>query len=593
MGEKQKRMGTALLIVFLGVLMFIQVVRVNVFENSLIAREGVINIGEQNIEKGSLYRIEGTWQSDEDSKEYAEEENDFSRTYRLRIVGYERNPFAIMLSDFSPSYRVWINGRLMSDDDGMPENGEDFHARFSHEILDINSGMYAERHGIYELEMVIETVETGNMGPDFNRLILGDRGTLEKSGNTMIGLNLFAIGSYLILFLFSFFLYYGGKRESYLLFFSLTNLVSFFKSMLNSHPVLANGMMEISYTLLKRMDFTTSVLNVLLIFLLYDRLYPGLIGNRLNRSVVAINLLMVISIFVSGYETATQMYMIIYIGIYFAMSALCLYINLRAIWQGRKNAIILFAGVVIYIGSVILAIFMTRGIVPRGLIGLYVNPAQYGSLVFVVLFSMVIAVNYGKRFKEAGRLSAELAYVNENLERTIGEKTSELRLLNEKLRVQAETDGLTGILNHNAIFKMLQNEIDRVVRYGDDLSVLMVDVDHFKQVNSEYGHLEGDRVLFELSSVLRNVLRRIDNVGRYGGEEFLIVLPKTSLTGAGEIAERLRKTVEEAEVGLVSRNITVSIGMSTFGEGDGVMDLVERADTRLYESKRLGRNRVS
>ena len=165
--------------------------------------------------------------------------------------------------------------------------------------------------------------------------------------------------------------------------------------------------------------------------------------------------------------------------------------------------------------------------------------------------------------------------------------------MNEKLRVQAETDGLTGLLNHNAIIKRLKGELLRNSRYGGGLSVLMVDVDHFRRINSMYGHLEGDRVLSGIGRVMTSSLRHIDMVGRYGGEEFLIVLPETPFDEAVKTAERIRRKVEEMDIGLKNEGVTISIGVAGYESGQSEIELIDKADSRLYESKRAGRNKVS
>jgi diguanylate cyclase (GGDEF)-like protein len=121
----------------------------------------------------------------------------------------------------------------------------------------------------------------------------------------------------------------------------------------------------------------------------------------------------------------------------------------------------------------------------------------------------------------------------------------------------------------------------------------MVDVDHFRRINSLHGHQEGDRVLAELSRTLKAGLRQIDIIGRYGGEGFLIVLPNTPFAETEIIAERLRKSVEEMDVELISNRVTISIGIAEFIEDDTALKLIDRADGRLYEAKRAGRNRVS
>ena len=156
-------------------------------------------------------------------------------------------------------------------------------------------------------------------------------------------------------------------------------------------------------------------------------------------------------------------------------------------------------------------------------------------------------------------------------------------------------DGLTQIHNKRALFEALEKELMRARRYERDLSVLMFDIDYFKRINDQYGHLAGDHVLRELARIVQERIRREEVFARYGGEEFVIVLPETPLPGAAALAESLRARV--ANHGFVFQGeripVTVSIGTALLGENDKVAaDLIQRADEKLYEAKRGGRNRV-
>jgi two-component system, cell cycle response regulator len=156
-------------------------------------------------------------------------------------------------------------------------------------------------------------------------------------------------------------------------------------------------------------------------------------------------------------------------------------------------------------------------------------------------------------------------------------------------------DGLTQIHNKRALFEALEKELMRARRYERDLSLLMFDIDFFKRINDQYGHLAGDHVLRELARVVQERIRREEVFARYGGEEFVILLPETPLQGAAALAENLRARVANHSFVFQGERIpvTVSIGTALLGENDKVgADLIQRADEKLYEAKRGGRNRV-
>ena len=152
--------------------------------------------------------------------------------------------------------------------------------------------------------------------------------------------------------------------------------------------------------------------------------------------------------------------------------------------------------------------------------------------------------------------------------------------------------------NRRQLFARLEQEYSRSVRFGDPLSLLMIDLDLFKQINDRHGHTVGDGVLRGVALVLRRNVRKVDIVARYGGEEFCIVLPRIGKPEALEVAEKLRRAVGSALLpapeGHAPLHVTISAGVASLGiDADDVSGLVEKADTALYEAKRLGRDRVA
>jgi diguanylate cyclase (GGDEF)-like protein len=155
-------------------------------------------------------------------------------------------------------------------------------------------------------------------------------------------------------------------------------------------------------------------------------------------------------------------------------------------------------------------------------------------------------------------------------------------------------DGLTQIHNKRYLFEALDKELIRARRYDRQLSLLIFDIDYFKNINDQYGHLAGDYVLRELARIVQERIRRDEVFARYGGEEFVIALPETSLQGAVTLAENLRARVETHGFSFQGERIpvTISVGCAVLGEEKGAADLIQLADDKLYEAKRAGRNRV-
>jgi diguanylate cyclase (GGDEF)-like protein len=170
-----------------------------------------------------------------------------------------------------------------------------------------------------------------------------------------------------------------------------------------------------------------------------------------------------------------------------------------------------------------------------------------------------------------------------------------LREKNKELEAISITDTLTGVSNRKHLMETLSHELARARRYGHRLSILMVDIDHFKRYNDTFGHLAGDRALAGMASIFKKSVRRIDYVARYGGEEFVIVFPETGFEEAVSAAERICTRVAGTSFSDLEQNatLTVSIGVSGFPEfGDTPESIIASADKALYQAKRRGRNRV-
>jgi diguanylate cyclase (GGDEF)-like protein len=167
-------------------------------------------------------------------------------------------------------------------------------------------------------------------------------------------------------------------------------------------------------------------------------------------------------------------------------------------------------------------------------------------------------------------------------------------LAKDALRREASRDGLTGLWNHKAILTILDRELLRAERDNEPVGLIMADVDHFKNINDSRGHAAGDSVLRIIASSMAAVVRPYDSVGRYGGEEFVIVAPGCGLAETCELAERVRAHVAACNivVGGSSVQVTLSLGVSTGQAASDAEKLLRAADSALYQAKNAGRNRV-
>ncbi len=185
----------------------------------------------------------------------------------------------------------------------------------------------------------------------------------------------------------------------------------------------------------------------------------------------------------------------------------------------------------------------------------------------------------------------------EGLEKKVEERTRQLNELNERLKELSITDGLTGVYNHRHFYETLGMEIKRAGRYKRPMSLIMIDIDHFKHYNDTHGHQMGDDVLKGVASCIRNNVREQDMVARYGGEEFSIILPETNKEDARKLAEGTRCRVSAQsfpyEETQPEGDLTISLGVATFpDDASDAVNLIKKADDALYTAKGKGRNRV-
>jgi diguanylate cyclase len=179
------------------------------------------------------------------------------------------------------------------------------------------------------------------------------------------------------------------------------------------------------------------------------------------------------------------------------------------------------------------------------------------------------------------------------------ESTQEISVLKNELdqaRRMASTDALTGLHNRRGFDEAIVQAVENSQRRNDNFCLLIIDIDHFKNVNDKHGHLVGDKVLVGISQILQKQMRGRDYLSRYGGEEFSIILRETAITGAFTVAENLRKVVQKlrlkhVKTGNYLETVTISIGIANYRHGENIKEFIQRCDKALYRAKSLGRNR--
>ena len=289
----------------------------------------------------------------------------------------------------------------------------------------------------------------------------------------------------------------------------------------------------------------------------------------------------------------------------FLGTPLILAAGLAAWWNGYRAARFFVLATMVSLSGALCTALTVSGWLPYTFATFHA--AEFGILIDVVLLSLAL----GDRIKllrdqhhatqqamleQKLHASDMLAQVNADLERTVQERTAELARARDEAERQARTDGLTGVANRRCFEEVAAREVARAQRYQQPLSIILFDIDLFKQVNDLHGHAAGDAVIRTAASVVREAIREVDFVARVGGEEFAILLPGIHQAQAVTTAERLRELIAEREAVHqdLRLRLTASLGVSECRADDpGFGALLHRADQAMYVAKQRGRNRVA
>ena len=215
------------------------------------------------------------------------------------------------------------------------------------------------------------------------------------------------------------------------------------------------------------------------------------------------------------------------------------------------------------------------------------------AIVPLVCQSRVVGVlNLADKIKGDGFGPDDIALI-ELFSQLVGASIGNIKLF-EKIQRQASTDGLTGLVNHRTFYEILEKELWRSRRYGGQISLIMIDVDNLKKINDTYGHRAGDKVIKEVSRRIKQCIRQIDTAARYGGDEFAVILPNTSLNDATVAAKRMVKIVSQTATTWRKEQIplSISVGLGQYDADTNPEDITSRSDQALYSAKQAGKNTV-
>lgn len=259
---------------------------------------------------------------------------------------------------------------------------------------------------------------------------------------------------------------------------------------------------------------------------------------------------------------------------------------IASVRSGYKPARFFLVAWGIFLVSVLVSGLLYLGRIPTTFLTTYA--IQLGSLIeiLVIGYALMYRMSLLRAEKEQAvrQANSYLNQINVGLESLVEERTQQLEEKNKELSELAIHDSMTGLLNHNASLDYLHRQMQYAQRYDKSLAVIMLDIDLFKSINDSYGHTAGDQVIIRIATAMKNTIRESDICGRYGGEEFILILPESDMNDGTELAERIRENIQALIIPDVdSTSITASLGVAVYDRSNPDDDLLKRADNALYQ----------
>lgn len=524
-------------------------------------------------------------------------------TYRLRLASVPPGDVAFKIIFMATAYRLFINGTLVAENGRVGETRDSSHPGLKPQIVYFHNE-------VRDMDLILHISNFHHrVGGSWHAILMGTPRDITSLREKNIGLNLFLLGAILIMFLYHLSLYIILKRQSRsLLYFSLICLFIAVRIMVSGEYYLTHICPDLSWLVINRLEYLSFVITVPLLAMFTFSLYPEEIKKVIVRVIQAVSLVMSVIILV----TPSWIYTFTAHG-YQAFAVLAgLYIHyalILSLSRRREGAFILLAGFLLLYLTAVNDILHDDGIIQTG----YFIPA--GLIMFIFSQAFLLSFKFSHSFRDVEILSASLRKksadlelknitlekthlkmeeLNRGLEEKVRERTRELAMANEKLENMAHYDQLTGVPNRWLFYDRLKMIIEQSLREKSEFAVFYMDLDGFKEVNDEYGHETGDRILRELSDRLAALLRKSDTLGRLGGDEFAFLIPGIKDSNdAVQTAEKILSAMHNSFL-INDRHIqfTASIGISLFPtDSMDSEDLVKKADKAMYLAKKSGKNR--
>lgn len=535
------------------------------------------------IKNSTFLRGQGGWQSAPHDLEY--DAIGFA-TYHLNVVLQHRaSNLAIRIPQIESAYRLFIDTKLMASGGLVTDSELTGRPGYNNAIVKIPEG-------VMEFSITIQVSNYhSSWGGLWTPLILGDADSLHVLQRDKVALSLFIMGALLITAIHSLIQFFLRPADNIPLVFACLCLLLFLREFTIEHMSFALSTLAGGFVLITKLNFFSFYAGIPIALYFFHLSYRQEFHRKFCTLIYIV--CVVFSVFVLFFPTR---YFGISLAIFEAIALLVMLYMLQRMWVAmshkHKGAGVMLTGSLIAFAFAVNDILNGNGVITTGrffslgIVGFIMSQ----SFVTNTRFNQLISNNLTLTDKLKER-NADLVLMSELLETKVEQRTRQLKLANIELKALANNDPLTNTFNRNGLQQYIQTAFERYRRSQELFCIVLIDYDHFKDINDNYGHDVGDIVLLSGADLIRSGIREQDKLARWGGEEFLILLPDTDLEGALAIAHKLKDVISANPIGQpVGIDVTVTGGLAQVNHSDTFDTLFKRADDALYQGKQNGRN---
>lgn len=511
---------------------------------------------------------------------------------QLKTDGQPRS-YGLTFRYFASANDIWVNGKQVGGAGHVALTKDDFVPHyFPQEVFLYND--------TGDLDIVVHVANFHHRRIRFSEVYFGTAEDIHQHVQGKVAWESVLMGSLLIMTIYYGILYYIQRRDPASLYLAAIALLSLFRVGITSQRVLIRLLPFISGEWTMKLGYIAAFINLPLMTLYIREILkiPALeTPARLSKWLLVIPGALVLFTPLHIYDGVFQYFQLVIL--LFAMYLIYVVVRFGFLKKVRGTH-------AMGVGAMILLMAAVNDMLREYTIITTPEMVSPAMVIFIMIQALFLAWRYNDAYIRTIALASEnqemlnrIQGMNLELENKVEKRTEQLKKANEKLQAISNTDGLTGAANRRYFDFQLKTEWRRSQRQQEPMSVIMCDVDHFKNFNDHYGHPEGDQCLIKVVEVIRSQLNREgDLLARYGGEEFVVLLPNTPREGACKVAERIRQNMEEVAIphgySPVSSVVTLSLGVAGWQmtKEKSAVELVEEADKALYQAKHNGRNQV-